>query len=53
MDIRELRGMFGKHSQRSWQQIMTQAKEIKLPNAQSPLWFIKKHISQFKPVTID
>ena len=52
MDTRELRGMFGKHNQRSWQQIMIQTEEIKLPDIQSPLWVIKKHVSQFKPLKL-
>ncbi len=52
MDARELRGMFSKKSQRSWQRIMAEANQIKLPDAQSPLWVIKRHLRVFRPLKL-
>lgn len=46
-NVRELRGMFGNYSQRSWARLMAEAKDVILPGAQSPLGVIRRHVEKF------
>lgn len=50
-NIRELRGMFSKHNQRSWIRLMADAKEVRLRETQKPFGIIREHIVKFKGLT--
>ncbi len=47
--IRELKGMFPKSKHRSWQRLITEAADVKLPHAPSPFRKIRKEILKWKP----
>ena len=47
--IRELKGMLPKSKHRSWQRLITEAANVKLPHASSPFMKIRKEIIKWKP----
>lgn len=52
MDIRELRGMLSKENQRDWNRLMSDAKKVRLPRAESPFRVIREHLRKFKPLKL-
>ena len=48
VNIRELRGMFSKHTKRSWLRLMAEVKEVKLPAIPSSFGVIREQILRFK-----
>ena len=52
MTPRELRVLFKRFHPRSWQRLMTDAKKVKMPNANNSFGIIREQIVKFKPCKI-
>lgn len=52
-NLRELRGMFSKATQRNWYRLMDDLKDFNLPAAPSPFDVIRKSLAEFKAVRFE
>lgn len=50
--FRELRGMFGKYSDRSWQRLMADVEKVNLPKSKSPFTLLREHLTTFEPLKL-
>ena len=50
--MRELRGMFSQHNQRSWYRLTADASKLKLPTSKSIFGLVREHLVKFKTATL-
>lgn len=50
--IRELRSMFGKYSNRTWQRLIADAKKVNLPKTKSPFTLLRENLISFEPLKL-
>ncbi len=50
--LRELRSMFGKYNDRSWQRLMADAAKLSLPKSKSPFMLLRENLTTFEPLRL-